>query len=115
MKKAKTLEVKLRSALRLIWSRSAERRAIIKAACLAYPAVEHGGNALFKCPVCVKVWPIQMAEVDHIEPIGTLELTKITEWVDRLFHSSQRAICKLCHRKKTNEDRKNASKPRRKS
>jgi hypothetical protein len=100
-KKAKTLEVKLRSALRLIWSRSAERRAIIKTV-----TVQSGEIKAFTCPICEKHWPVQMAEVDHIEPLGTLELNHLTEWVDRLFHSPQRAICKLCHKKKTAEDRK---------
>lgn len=104
MKKAKTLEVKLRSALRLIWSRSAERRAILKAA--QFAAGKTTRYYAFKCPVCQVEYPIQMAEVDHIEPIGVLELTKITEWVDKLFHSPQRAICKLCHRIKTTQDRK---------
>lgn len=97
MKKAKTLEVKLRSALRLIWSRSAERRAILKMA-----TVDSGGIKAFTCPVCLKNWPIQMAEVDHEPPIGSLESWRDTvQFIDKMFFGPQRAICKLCHKVKT--------------
>lgn len=102
MKKAKTLETKLRSALRLIWSRSSERRAILK----EIKTVDLKGNPSFVCPVCSNMWPIQMAEVDHINPIGELQLNRLTEWVKALFHSPQWAICKLCHKKKSIEDRR---------
>lgn len=103
MKKAKTLEVKLRSALRLIWSRSAERRAILKAAIL----VPEASIKQFQCPACKQIWPIQMAEVDHEPPIGTLESWKDTvKFIDKLFFGPQCAICKLCHKTKTTQQRK---------
>lgn len=103
MKTAKSLETKLRSALRLIWSRSAERRAILKAAIistsLGYPA--------FRCLLCGVIYPIQMAEVDHEPPIGTLESWKDTaKFIEKMFFGPQRAICKLCHKKKTAAQRK---------
>lgn len=99
MKKAKTLEVKLRSALRLIWSRSAERRAILKAA--QYLPGKADGY-YFRCPVCGKDWPIQMAEVDHEPPIGTLVSWRDTAtFIEKMFFGPQRAICKICHKKKT--------------
>lgn len=102
MKKAKTLEVKLRSALRLIWSRSSERRQIIKEATCDCAVL---GYKHFHCPICKQSWPIQMAEVDHIEPIGTLVSWKdASAFLERLFFSPQRAICKLCHKIKTKED-----------
>jgi len=112
MKKPKTLETKLRSALRLIWSRSAERRAILKAASrkgsrhhsLADPA-----GLYFDCPVCDREWPIQMAEVDHEPPIGTLASWRDTaSFIEKMFFGPQRAICKLCHRTKTAAQRKRA-------
>jgi hypothetical protein len=106
-KKAKSLETKLRSALRLLWSRSAERRIVLKEA-----TVDIKGIKTFTCPLCHTVWPIQMAEVDHIESLGTLELLKLTEWVQKLFYSPQRAICKLCHRKKSADDRRKMRKPK---
>src|ERR1700719_5223368 len=105
-KKPKTLETKLRSALRLIWSRSTERRTVLKAAM----QVDEGYQC-FCCPICNKAWPIQMAEVDHEPPIGTLENWKDTsKFIEKMFFGPQRAICKLCHRKKTNEQRKIRSK-----
>ena len=102
MKKAKTLEVKLRSALRLIWSRSAERRAVLKA------AVKKGYlSDEFFCPLCEKVWPIQMAEIDHEPPIGTLVSWRDTAaFIEKMFFGPQRAICKICHKRKTAEQRK---------
>jgi hypothetical protein len=100
VKKAKTLETKLRSAIRLIWSRSTERRAVLKAASVKY---EDGLG--FHCPLCARNWPIQMAEIDHVEPIGPLTSWKDTSgFIARMFFSTQRAICKLCHKKKTKED-----------
>lgn len=102
-KKAKTLEVKLRSALRLIWSRSSERRAVLKEAATK----DLKGNPSFVCPICNNMWPIQMAEVDHEPPIGTLESWKDTaKFIEKMFFGPQRAICKLCHKKKTAEQRR---------
>lgn len=104
MKKAKTLEVKLRSALRLIWSRSSERRAVIKAATCDCIVLEY---VHFHCPLCVQPWPIQMAEVDHEPPIGSLDSWEGTvEFIRKLFFGPQRAICKICHKKKTAEQRR---------
>lgn len=103
MKKAKTLEVKLRSALRLIWSRSAERRAILKAA--VYKKSDLGDT--FLCPVCNHEWPLQMAEVDHEPPIGALASWRDTvTFIEKMFFGPQRAICKLCHKKKTAQQRR---------
>ena len=103
MKKAKSLETKLRSAIRLIWSRSAERRAILKAATIDDP--ENGKG--FICPECHRDWPIQMAEVDHEPPIGTLENWRDVEsFIDKMFYGPQRALCKICHKKKTAAQRR---------
>lgn len=113
MKKPKTLETKLRSAIRLIWSRSKERREILKQAQIKYE--EDFKNPLknyFFCFECQKEWPIQMAEVDHIMAIGTLDINDLTAYVNKMFYSPQRAICKLCHRVKTAEDRKKMRKPK---
>lgn len=107
MKKAKSLETKLRSAIRLIWSRSSERRAILKSATIDDP--ENGKG--FTCPTCGRDWPIQMAEVDHEPPIGTLVSWKDTvSFIEKMFFGPQRALCKLCHRKKTTQDRKRMTK-----
>lgn len=102
MKKPKTLETKLRSAIRLIWSRSAERRAILKAITFVDGDFDRKGSPSFRCPLCERVWPIQMAEVDHEPPIGTLESWKdASQFIEKMFFGPQRAICKLCHKKKT--------------
>lgn len=103
MKKPKTLEVKLRSAIRLIWSRSAERRAILKAAIKIGPNKEK----LFVCPVCDNTFPDWAAEVDHEPPIGSLESWHDTvKFIEKMFYGPQRAICKTCHREKTKRQRK---------
>ena len=102
MKKPKSLETKLRSAIRLIWSRSKERREILKIASTVTP----DGTGFF-CPICERTWPIQMAEVDHEPPIGTLVSWKDTsKFIEKMFFGPQRAICKLCHKKKTASQRK---------
>jgi hypothetical protein len=103
-KKPKTLETKLRSAIRLIWSRSKERREILtKSSYDSFCGLENEYKTKsFKCPICKKEWPIQMAEVDHEPPIGPLESWKDTsKFIGKMFFGPQRAICKLCHKKKT--------------
>jgi len=103
-KKPKTLEVKLRSALRLIWSRSGERRAVLKAATFVDPL---RGDKVFSCAICTGVWPLWAAEVDHEPPIGSLEDWRdVTGFIQRMFFGPQRAVCKPCHRKKTAEQRR---------
>jgi hypothetical protein len=102
-KKPKTLETKLRSAIRLIWSRSAERRAIIKAATIDDP--ENGKG--FTCPLCGRDWPIWAGEVDHEPPVGTLERWQdVAEFIRKMFFGPQRLVCKTCHKKRTAEQRR---------
>ena len=102
-KKPKTLETKLRSAIRLIWSRSAERRAILKAAIQVDP--EKG--KFFVCLDCGSSFPDWAGEVDHQPPIGTLEHWQdVAKFIEKMFFGPQRVICKTCHRKKTAEQRK---------
>ena|SRR5665213_788156 len=103
MKKSKTLETKLRAAVRMIWSRSAERNAVKKLA--IFKDAEYG--KAFICPLCSKKWPEKMGEVDHITAVGPLEMWRdIESFVDKMFFSPQRVICVICHKKKTTADRK---------
>lgn len=102
MKKKKTLETKLRTAIRLIWSRSPERNAVKKAA--LFKDAEYG--KAFNCPLCGKVRPEGMGQVDHVEAVGPLVLDNLTEWVKKMFFSEQSLICDVCHKAKTKEDRK---------
>ena len=103
MRKPKTLEIKLRAAIRMIWSRSKERAAIKKAAIFPDPEL---GKA-FVCPICSKTYHEKMGEVDHVVAVGPLENWRDIEgFIDRMFFSSQMYICVLCHKAKTKEDRR---------
>lgn len=103
MKKPKTLESKLYGAIRLIWSRSKERKAIITNAL--------DENKEFLCSGCNKKWGAWAADVDHEPPIGGLQNWRDTvEFIDRLFNGPQRPLCKPCHKRKTAEQRKKKAK-----
>jgi hypothetical protein len=99
MKKPKTLETKLRSAIRLIWSRSQERRAIKKA------ALDENDN--FLCPLCKQTYPEWAGEVDHDPAVGSLETWLDTvEFIKKMFYGPQRFICKACHKTRTKNQRR---------
>lgn len=103
MKAPKSLEVKLRAAVRLIWSRSRERAAVKKLAIFPDPEL---GKA-FVCPICSKKYHEKMGEVDHITAVGPLENWRDIEgFIDRMFFSPQAYICVICHKAKTQRDRK---------
>lgn len=105
-RKAKNPMAKFRSAIRLIWSRSAERKAVIKAVTFEDDS-NHPSHKSFTCPICHNHWPIQMADVDHEPPLGALNsIDELSDFTKRMFYGPQRAICKLCHKKKTAQDRK---------
>lgn len=104
-KQPKTLESKLRAAIRLIWSRSPQRREVLKQALFKEPKTN---NWYFKCAICGLNFHQAMADVDHITPVGALELNKLSEYVDRMFNSPQRVIDKICHKKITAMQRKKA-------
>jgi 5-methylcytosine-specific restriction endonuclease McrA len=101
MKKPKSLETKLRSAIRLIWSRSSERAQVKKASIFPDPEL---GKA-FICPHCGKKLHEKMGEVDHVTPVGKLENWRDVEgFIDRMFFSPQEFICTICHKLKTKKD-----------
>lgn len=103
MKKAKNPMSRFRSAIRLIWSRSAERKAIIKAATINDP--ENGKG--FNCPLCGKDWPIGLATVDHDPALGSLNsISELSDFTQRMFYGSQRVLCQMCHKKHTAEQRR---------
>lgn len=103
MKKPKSLETKLRAAIRMIWSRSSERSAVKKLAMFKH---EKFGKA-FTCPLCNDTWPEKLGEVDHTVAVGALESWRdLVGYVDRMFFSAQRVLCVMCHKKKTTADRK---------
>lgn len=102
-KKVYNLFNKIRAALRDIYRYSPMRKETIKAVIFESKVV---GKA-FTCPKCEVDWPIQMADVDHEPPLGPLiDSTDLKHWVDELFYGSVQVICKLCHKKKTAQQRR---------
>ncbi len=98
------LWVKLRSALRDIYRYSPMRREAIKAASCALAASDGVG---FVCPLCEREWPLQMADVDHIEPCGSLlSAEDLPRFFARLMYGKVRVICKICHKKVTAAQRR---------
>lgn len=103
MKKAKTLEYKLEKAIRLIWSRSTERRNVIKE--------QMNGEPERICPDCQRSWPVWGFDVDHEPPLGGLQRWQdVTDYIKRSFWGPQRLLCKTCHKKKTARQRSNRGK-----
>lgn len=104
MKKPKTLEYKLEKAIRLIWSRSAERRAIIKA--------EMAGAKEKLCPgACGRLWPVWAFDVDHEPPLcGLQRWEDAADYIKRCFWGPQRLLCKTDHKAKTASQRKRSPK-----
>ncbi len=108
-KKAKNPMLKFRSAIRLIWSRSAERKAILKKALYK----NKDGDNVFKCEICKKEWHEAMGQVDHVVALGALNsIQELSDFTERMFNSPQRVIDKLCHKSKTAQDRKLMRKPK---
>lgn len=100
------LWVKVRSAMRDIYRYSPMRREAIKAAIQVHDAIP-GEKGMFTCPICNRFWPIQMADVDHIEPCGSLlSAEDLPGFFDRLMNGKVRVICKLCHKKVTAAQRR---------
>jgi hypothetical protein len=102
MKKVKTYNLfnKIRAALRDVYRYSPMRKEAVKKA-------QDGDSGWFLCPICLKKWPIQMADVDHEPPIGPLtSVDMLDTWAETLFYGNVQVICKLCHKKKTAAQRK---------
>jgi hypothetical protein len=106
-KKEYNLFQKIRAALRDIYRYSPMRREAIKAV-----TQERAGNKYFRCPLCLNDMYIQMAEVDHEPSLGPLNSwghdkeCGVEMWIWRLFYGPVQVICKICHRKKTAEQRR---------
>lgn len=85
---------KIRSAIRIIWHRSYPRKLCTKRAI--------GKDGFFYCENCFEKTP--KINIDHIEKVGKVD----AGFIKRLFCSSDGllALCLECHRKKTNEERK---------
>ena len=62
-----------------------------------------------KCAKCKKWWKLNEVQVDHKEPVGTLQnYDDLPAFVRRLFVAVDklRILCKGCHTKITNKGRK---------
>lgn len=86
--------IKIRSAVRRVWSFSYPRRLVVARA--------KTKDGFAKCEKCKRIVP--KITVDHIEPIGKLE----GDWIERMFVPSNKlqALCSECHRGKTKVDLK---------
>ncbi len=83
---------KIRSAIRQVWQRSLARKMCHDRAI--------GEDGFYRCEQCEKTVP--KVHIDHIERVGDVDSGFIT----RLFCESSKlqALCKECHRVKTNEE-----------
>lgn len=83
----------IRSALRLVWHRSHARKLVV-IRCT-------GKDGFARCEKCKKKTPA--LKVDHIENCGDVD----GSYIIRLFVPSNKlqGLCKLCHNKKTKEER----------
>lgn len=64
----------------------------------------------YQCSECQSYYKRTEVEVDHIEPAGSLKsFDDIGPFVERMFVGVDklRVLCKTCHRKITNESKKN--------
>jgi 5-methylcytosine-specific restriction endonuclease McrA len=63
----------------------------------------------YHCSLCKKWFPNSQVEVDHIIPAGSLRSYEdLAGFVSRLYCEPEnlQVVCKTCHQKKTNEERK---------
>jgi hypothetical protein len=88
---------KIRAAIRLVWQRSSYARKL----CVERATHKDGFP---RCELCKKKVP--KIFVDHIEVVGDLD----DGFIPRLWcpSSGLQALCKVCHQKKTNEERRTA-------
>ncbi len=86
---------RLVTAIRRVWGWNEARKI-----CLARAT---GKDGFARCELCKKKVP--KVYPDHIEPVGTFHAET---YIKRMFIASSRlqAICKNCHRLKTNRERR---------
>lgn len=103
LKKPWNLFAKIRPKMREIYRFSPIRREAIK--CVTQVDPEQG--KFFECAQCKSQFPIEMAEVDHIIPCGSLQSwADLTPWTKRLFEGAVQVLDKRCHKSKSAAQRR---------
>lgn len=100
----------IRSALRGAWSRYPVKFQVLREDRKTVKGKKHKYE--HKCNACKKWYPQQEIQVDHIEPCGGWDYDELGDWVQRLLCEPDdvQKLCKPCHQKKTNEERKSRGK-----
>jgi len=105
-------------ALRKCWSKSPKRKIILDEA--RHPT-EKGprGGARFVCSICGEPFGSNDLAVDHIDPVVPIDTaSKDMSWdtiIWRMFNSPKenlQAVCKSCHKVKTDEENNDRRKVR---
>lgn len=104
---------KINLMLRRAWSKDPERLKVWKKARrkIKNPTTRHRFE--YKCAICKNWFKKEMMgnrctnlQVDHIVPCGSfLKREHLAVFVDRMFYGELQLLCKLCHQKKSKEER----------
>lgn len=65
-------------------------------------------RGLYRCAECGGAFPTKEVQVDHVVPVGRMDLDTLGEWVERLCEEDPalyRVLCKPCHQEITNRQR----------
>lgn len=104
--KEKKRWIKLRAAVRNVWQYDHARKAVIQGA--EYDRDMIAGK-FFRCPICQREWPIELATVDHEPELGGFSTWhEFYLWTENCFTGPQRCICKPCHKRKKRPSKKGA-------
>ena len=115
----------LRSAIRGGAKRWPPKQEILRDSKHRVPVLDEDGNKQYyktgakagqvktrfecKCAECEGSFPVAQVEVDHIIPAGSVtSYEDLIPFIERLFVPKDmlQVLCKGCHRKKTNEERR---------
>lgn len=99
----------LRSALRSAYNRWPPKFKVLANARRPYEGADKRTKWEFQCACCGEWFKSSDVSVDHIIPAGSLNsFEDLAGFCERLFCSEEwlQVLCKLCHAKKTAEERK---------
>lgn len=101
----------IRSALRRAWSKYPVRFQVLQEVRKPYEGDDKRTKWVYPCADCKQWFKTKEVEVDHIESAGSLKSYEdLAGFCKRLFceKDNLRVLCKSCHKKRTQEERKNA-------